>query len=413
MGIFKIRLIVFDLDSTLINQECIDEMAKIAGLNEEIAKVTNDAMNGLIDFSQSIKLRIEKFKGCDEDLFDRVKEIITLRNGCKELFMKLNEDGVITVIASGSFLPLVEFVSKELGCDYYFGNQCEILKGKFTGDIRSPILDASAKAGILWKLCKQHNISLDLACAVGDGANDIEMIKMAGIGIAFNAKPIVQSLNLMDFECNKLLISKALGIGIILGSSIVKIPQILTIVNSLSVDGLSLLSYSLESWCSVISSVYNIKNGYPFSTYGESVFISVQNLVIVALIFLIRKKVKSFLVFSILFLWFSYQCLYLAKPGDLNLGYLQQATIPIIVLSRIPQIYSIYKNKSTGKLSAITIFLMFGGSMARIFTTLTEVNDLIVLCSFILGAATNSILAFQMIYYWNSKKKISDQKKKQ
>jgi mannose-P-dolichol utilization defect protein 1 len=219
-------------------------------------------------------------------------------------------------------------------------------------------------------------------------------------------REIFEKGNFMNMPCNKLLLSKVLSIGIIVGATVVKVPQILKILNSGSVVGLSALSYVLESFVSLIITVYNYRHANPFSTYGESLFLTVQNLVILGLIWLHRRRFGSLLLMSLAvgaFAWY-----FLVKNmRDIKqpLATLQASTIPVLVLSRLPQIYVIFKNGHSGQLSAVTVFLLAAGSIARVFTTLQEVNDKIIITGAVSAAITNSILLLQVLYYWNSKPK--------
>jgi len=202
-----------------------------------------------------------------------------------------------------------------------------------------------------------------------------------------------------------LLISKALGYGIVAGSLILQAPQIAKIVSAKSVAGLSGMSYWLQLIGYTISFAYPYNAQFPFSTYGEAGFILVQNLIIIYLLHLYRKKLNAlFFVELIVFAIFAYALISGMVPLS-TLVLLQGLTIPIFCFSKIPQIWSNFKNKSVGQLSFVTAFLTFGGSAARVFTTLKEVSDTVMLSGYIIGSVLNFIIILQFLLYWNSKPK--------
>ncbi|KAF3922580.1 hypothetical protein AA313_de0201199 [Arthrobotrys entomopaga] len=213
---------------------------------------------------------------------------------------------------------------------------------------------------------------------------------------------LIENIDVTDVACIKLGISKGLGIGIIAAASIVKVPQILKILNSNSAAGLSLLSTLLETDAYAISIAYNFRNGFPFSTFGETALIVVQNLVIAVLIlhYTNRGAYAGALIAG-----FAAAAYALFSPNvvsEKTMTWLQASTIPIGLASKLPQIYTIWKEGSTGQLSAFAVFNFLAGSLARVFTTLQEVDDPLILWSFLGGAILNAVLAAQMIYYWNS-----------
>ncbi|KAG9286748.1 hypothetical protein G9A89_012298 [Geosiphon pyriformis] len=212
---------------------------------------------------------------------------------------------------------------------------------------------------------------------------------------------LVEEFDLGDTACIKLLFSKALGIGIVVGGSLVKLPQVLKIIMSGSARGLSFESYALETFAYSVGLAYNIRQGNPFSTYGENFFLTIQNVILLFLILNYRGRsnflLTGFAIFAITFA--------LGSPSIINdriLAFLQTLTIPISLTSKIPQIIKNYTNGSTGQLSAFAVFGYTLGSLARIFTTITEVDDSIILTGFLLATVFNSVLALQMIYYWNT-----------
>lgn len=192
------RLIVFDMDSTLIQQEVIELIAAQAGVEEKVADITTRAMNGELDFKQSLAERVALLRGIkSQSLWDDLKPQLTLTPGTKELCSFMKKQGCKLAVCSGGFLPLAEHVKEQLGLDYAFANLLEteidadgveILSGKTIGDI----VDGERKKNLLLKLANENNISMDRTVAVGDGANDLPMMRQAGYGIAWNAKPKVQ-----------------------------------------------------------------------------------------------------------------------------------------------------------------------------------------------------------------------------
>ncbi|KAF3938900.1 hypothetical protein ABW19_dt0210362 [Dactylella cylindrospora] len=213
---------------------------------------------------------------------------------------------------------------------------------------------------------------------------------------------IIENIDLTDVACIKLGISKGLGIGIIAASSIVKVPQILKIINSGSAAGLSLLSTLLETDAYAISIAYNFRNGFPFSTFGETALIVVQNLVIAVLIlhFTNRGAYAGVLIATVAAA--AYALFSPSVISEKTMTLLQASTIPISLASKLPQIYTVWKEGGTGQLSAFAVFNFLAGSLARVFTTLQEVDDPLILYGFLGGAILNAVLAAQMIYYWNS-----------
>jgi len=203
----------------------------------------------------------------------------------------------------------------------------------------------------------------------------------------------------MDFG---LLISKTLGYGIIAGSLILQAPQILKIINAKSVAGLAAISYWLQLVGYAITFAYSFNAGFAFSTYGESAFILVQNLIIVYLIHKYRRQLTPlFYAEIVVFLGFTYALVSGTVPLG-TLSYLQGFTIPIFCFSKIPQIWSNFTNKGVGQLSFVTAFLTFAGSAARVFTTFKEVPDNIILAGYVIGSVLNLIIVLQFLLYWNN-----------
>ncbi|KAM3566789.1 hypothetical protein ARSEF4850_000207 [Beauveria asiatica] len=215
-------------------------------------------------------------------------------------------------------------------------------------------------------------------------------------------KAILLDVDLENTACLKLGVSKGLGIGIIGASSIVKVPQILKLVSARSADGVSFLSYVLETSAYLITLAYNFRNGFPFSTYGETALILAQNVVISVLLLSYSNRAALAAVF-VAVLGGAAGALFTDGVLDLKLlSYLQAGAGVLGVASKLPQILAIALQGGTGQLSAFTVFNYLAGSLSRIFTTLQEVDDKLILYGFISGFVLNAILAAQMIYYWNT-----------
>ena len=186
------RLVAFDMDSTLISTEVIDELAKVAGVGDEVASVTERAMRGELDFRASLRERVSLLEGLDESSLEEVGKRLPLTEGAEHLFATLNRLGYKTAILSGGFQYFGRILQQRLGVDYVYANELEIVDGKLSGRVIDPIVDADRKAELLRSLAEEEGISLEQCIAVGDGANDLAMLGAAGLGIAFHAKPIVK-----------------------------------------------------------------------------------------------------------------------------------------------------------------------------------------------------------------------------
>ena len=187
------RLVCFDMDSTLIQAEVIDELAKYAGVGEKVANITEAAMRGEIDFKDSFRQRLSLLNGLSEDVMFEIAQKLPLTDGAERLFSTLRKYGFKTAILSGGFTYFGHYLQKKLGIDYVFANQLEIVDGKLTGNYLGEIVDGAKKAELLRSIAEKENIHLQQVVAVGDGSNDLPMIKIAGLGIAFHAKPIVKA----------------------------------------------------------------------------------------------------------------------------------------------------------------------------------------------------------------------------
>ena len=187
------RVVVFDMDSTLIESEVIDELAKEIGFGNEVSKITTAAMRGEIDFKESFKRRLRFLKGLDETVLEKVFLRLNLTEGAEDLMSTLKLLGYKTAILSGGFDYFASRIQKKLGIDYVYANKLEIVNGKVTGNISGTIVDGDRKALLLREIADGENVCLEQVIAVGDGANDLPMLSIAGLGIAYRAKPLVKA----------------------------------------------------------------------------------------------------------------------------------------------------------------------------------------------------------------------------
>jgi len=186
------RLVVFDMDSTLIKIEVIDELAAAANVGDQVSAITESAMKGEIDFSESFKQRVKLLKGLDEKIVREIADQLPLTDGAEKLIQTLKHLNYTTAIISGGFTYFGETLKQKLGIDYVYANELEIVDGKVTGNVVGDIVDGQRKAKLLEEIANKENISLKQVIAVGDGANDLPMLGKAGLGIAYHAKPIVK-----------------------------------------------------------------------------------------------------------------------------------------------------------------------------------------------------------------------------
>jgi phosphoserine phosphatase len=186
------RLVAFDMDSTLIQAEVIDELARLHGVGDQVAAITSAAMRGELDFKQSLTRRVELLCGLPSQRLHELLHSIQLADGAERLISTLKGLGYKTAILSGGFNFFGKHLQARLGIDYVFANDLEIANGALTGRLASAIVDGAKKAELLESIARKENISLDQVVAVGDGANDLPMLNMAGMGIAFHAKPLVR-----------------------------------------------------------------------------------------------------------------------------------------------------------------------------------------------------------------------------
>ena len=186
------RLVCFDMDSTLITQEVIDELALEAGVGEQVAEITERAMQGELDFQQSFRARVALLKGLDASVLPQIAERLTITDGAERLISTLKSLGYKTAILSGGFQYFAEYLQQKLGIDEVHANILDVENGVVTGVVKGDIVDGARKALLLQQLSEKFGISTEQVIAVGDGANDLPMLSLAGLGVAFRAKPLVR-----------------------------------------------------------------------------------------------------------------------------------------------------------------------------------------------------------------------------
>ena len=199
------RLICFDMDSTLIETEVIDELAERAGVGSQVREITERAMRGEIDFTESFKERVALLKGLDESVMHDIAVNLPITEGVERLMYVLKRYGYKIAILSGGFTYFGNYLKEKFGIDYVYANQLEIIDGKLTGKYLGNIVDGKRKAELLQLLAQVENVDIAQTIAVGDGANDLPMLSVAGLGIAFHAKPKVvanaqQSINTIGLD---------------------------------------------------------------------------------------------------------------------------------------------------------------------------------------------------------------------
>lgn len=188
------RLVVLDMDSTLITGEVIDELAARAGVGDEVARITELAMQGKMDFRESLSQRVRLLRGLSVDCFEEIAQGLQTNEGVEKFIATLNHLGLKSAIVSGGFGYFARHLKQRLNIDYAYANELIVKDGVLTGSIRGAIVDADAKVRYMQQLCERNHWNLDQAIAIGDGANDIPMLSQAGLGIAFRAKPLVREL---------------------------------------------------------------------------------------------------------------------------------------------------------------------------------------------------------------------------
>lgn len=185
------KLLIADMDSTIVTGETLDDLAEFAGIKEQVAEITTRAMNGEIQFRDALRERVAMLKGLSSDFMEDAMKMVHLTPGAETLVATMKANGAYCALVSGGFTFFTSRVAKQVGFDFNAGNTMEIKDGALTGNVIDPILTKDSKLDYLHKLCAEQGISTDQAVAVGDGANDLPMILEAGLGIAFHAKPSV------------------------------------------------------------------------------------------------------------------------------------------------------------------------------------------------------------------------------
>ncbi|MET4780284.1 phosphoserine phosphatase SerB [Glaciihabitans sp. UYNi722] len=195
-------LVVLDVDSTLIENEVIELLADAAGAGEAVAAITARAMNGEVDFEQSLRARVETLAGLPESVFAGVAELVTVTKGVSEMIAGVHAGGGRVAVVSGGFHEIIDPLAKELGLDYWRANRLEVVDGRLTGGLVGPIVDANAKADALTEWAADFDVPLGRTVAVGDGANDLPMMAITGLSVGFDAKAPVrdEAAVLMDLR---------------------------------------------------------------------------------------------------------------------------------------------------------------------------------------------------------------------
>ncbi len=204
------KLLLADMDSTIIKEESLDELARQIGKEKEVVKITNEAMNGRIDFKKALLKRVAIFRGQPTEILERLKKGISVNDGAVELIKTMKHNNSVTVLVSGGFTFLTEYLKKMLGFDYTHANSLEISQNNsndifLTGRVIDPILDKQAKARYLDQYVIKNKLSYEDTVCVGDGANDIEMIKKAGFGVSYNGKKALDKEANIHFKNTNLL----------------------------------------------------------------------------------------------------------------------------------------------------------------------------------------------------------------
>ena len=189
--VFIKRLVQLDVDSTFIQQEAIELLAAKAGVLEQVASITASAMRGELDFEQSLRARVALVKGLPESVIIEVQQEISLTDGAEDLVATLHSKGHSVALVSGGFIDIIHPLINALSIKYYKANKLEIADGVLTGGLVGPVIDRAGKAQALREFAAASGVSLENTVAIGDGANDLDMMAAAGLSIAFNAKPVV------------------------------------------------------------------------------------------------------------------------------------------------------------------------------------------------------------------------------
>ena len=199
--VFVKRLVQFDVDSTFIEQEAIELLAGKAGVLQQVSAITASAMRGELDFEESLRARVGLLKGLPESVIEAVQKEITMTDGAQELVETLHAQGHSVALVSGGFIDIIKPMINSLSITYYKANQLAILDGFLTGELVGPVIDRAAKGAALHEFASASGVELVNTVAIGDGANDLDMMAAAGLSIAFNAKPIV--VEAADYAINE------------------------------------------------------------------------------------------------------------------------------------------------------------------------------------------------------------------
>jgi phosphoserine phosphatase len=185
------RLVQLDVDSTFIQQEAIELLAAKAGVLEQVSRITESAMRGDLDFEQSLRARVGLLKGLPDAAIAEVQKEITLTDGAEDLVNTLHAEGHSVSLVSGGFIDIIEPMIRRLSIQYFKANKLEVINGVLTGELLGPVIDRAAKASALREFAALSGVEIENTVAIGDGANDLDMMAIAGLSIAFNAKPVV------------------------------------------------------------------------------------------------------------------------------------------------------------------------------------------------------------------------------
>ncbi|ATG51989.1 phosphoserine phosphatase SerB [Brachybacterium vulturis] len=187
-------LLVSDVDSTFLTQEVIELVAEHAGVRDQVEEITTAAMRGELDFAQSLRARVALLAGLEESVLAEVRAVLVPTPGALELVRRAKEAGWVTALVSGGFHEVIDELAAQVGIDHVRANRFEIVQGRFTGRVTGPIIDGAAKRRTLEELARRHGVPAARIVAMGDGANDREMLAAAGTGIAFRAKPALREV---------------------------------------------------------------------------------------------------------------------------------------------------------------------------------------------------------------------------
>jgi phosphoserine phosphatase len=211
--VFVKRLVQLDVDSTFIQQEAIELLAAKAGVLKQVSAITESAMRGELDFEQSLRARVALLKGLPQTVVQQVQQEISLTDGAEDLVIELHAKGHSVALVSGGFIDIIEPMIRSLSIKYYKANKLEIVAGILTGGLIAPVIDRAAKASALREFATDSAVAMENTVAIGDGANDLDMMAIAGLSIAFNAKPIVaQSADLKINEPSLRSVQTLIGI---------------------------------------------------------------------------------------------------------------------------------------------------------------------------------------------------------